>query len=106
MKKFVRQERANTQTGNFHRALSTIMKGFGFRHPQTSDDASEDIAGSLAQSRTPARRVVSVLLVAVLLACAEREISGAANGSLLSLFTGQVGDGQHHLLSILLNYTR
>jgi hypothetical protein len=82
------------------------MKGFGFHHPQTSDDATEDIAGSLGEPRTPVKRVVSVLLVAVQLACAEREISGAANGSLLSFFTGQVGDGQHRPLSIPRNYTR
>ena len=53
--------------------------------------------------RASARRVATVLLVAALLACIEREISGATDGSLLAVFAGYVGGDLHHLVSILLN---
>uniref|UniRef100_UPI003F500FE7 hypothetical protein n=1 Tax=Caballeronia sp. LjRoot34 TaxID=3342325 RepID=UPI003F500FE7 len=49
------------------------------------------------------RRVATVLLLAALLACIEREIAGATDGSLLAIFTGYVGGDLHHLVSILLN---
>lgn len=47
----------------------------------------------------------AVLLVAAILACIEREISGSTDGALLSVFRTHVGSGLHHLVSILLNRT-
>jgi hypothetical protein len=79
------------------------MKGFGYRPHRTLDEATGNAAMPSDPHRESARRIATVLLVAALLACIERELSGTADGSLLAVFTGYVGGDLRHLMSILLN---
>lgn len=83
--------------------LTTAMKGFGYRLHRTHDEATGNAANPSDPHRASVRRVGTVLLVAALVACIEREISGTTNGSLLAVFTGYVGADLHHLVSLLLN---
>jgi hypothetical protein len=79
------------------------MKGFGYRLHRTHDEATGNATISSDPHRVSVRRVGSVLLVAALIACIEREVSGATDGSLLAIFTGHVGGDLHHLVSLLFN---
>jgi hypothetical protein len=53
--------------------------------------------------RVSVKQAVTVLLVGAVLACIHREISGASDGSLVSIITGYGGGTLHHLGSILFN---
>jgi len=81
----------------------TIMKGFGYLAHRPSDEATEDATAPSDQHRKSLKRVGSVLLVAAILACIHREISGAIDGSLLSVVTSYANGALHHVASVLLN---
>ncbi len=83
--------------------VSIIMKGFGYHPHRTLDEATQDSAAPSDLPRVSARRAATVLLVGAILACLHREISGSADGSLLSAVTAYAGGTLHHLASILLN---
>ncbi|MGF7136487.1 hypothetical protein P3T40_007999 [Paraburkholderia sp. EB58] len=81
----------------------TIMKGFGYHPHRTLDEATEDAAASSDPRRVSVKQVATVLLVGAALACIHREISGASDGSLVSIITGYARGTLHHLASLLLN---
>jgi hypothetical protein len=83
--------------------LQTIMKGLGFHLHRTLHDASENADAPSDPRRVSVKQVVTVLLVGAVLACIHREISGASDGSLVSIITGYGGGTLHHLGSILFN---
>jgi hypothetical protein len=102
-KKLVRHRRTIAETHTIQIDLPTTMKVFGYRPHRTLDEATGNAAVPSDPHRASARRVAIVLLVAALLACMEREISGRTDGSLLAVFAGYVGGDLRHLVSILLN---
>ena len=81
----------------------TIMKGFGYHPHRTLDDASDNTEAPSDPRRVSVKQVAVVLLVGAVLACIHREISGASDGSLVSIVTGYAGGTLHHLASILFN---
>ncbi len=83
--------------------LPTIMKGFGYLAHRTADEATENATVPSGQDRVSVKRLATMLLVAAILPCIHREISGTSDGSLLSVFTGYAGDTVCHLVSALLN---
>lgn len=103
-KKLVRRRRTIAETNNVQiDPLTTAMKGFGYRLHRTLDEANGNALTPSDPHRVSVRRAGTVLLVAALIACIEREISGATNGSLLAIFTGYIGGDLHHLVSLLFN---
>jgi|HubBroStandDraft_5_1064220.scaffolds.fasta_scaffold599765_1 hypothetical protein len=81
----------------------TIMKGFGYHPHRTLDETTEDAAVASDSHRVSVKQVAAVLVVGAVLACIHREISGASDGSLVSIVTGYAGGTLHHLASILFN---
>ncbi|MFM0204098.1 hypothetical protein PQR53_30105 [Paraburkholderia fungorum] len=79
-----------------------IMKGFGNLARRSLDDATENASLPSDLHRGSVKRVGSVLLVAGILACIHREISGASDGSLFSIMTAYASGTLHHLVSVLL----
>jgi hypothetical protein len=101
VKKLVRTGGLIADTRDVQIDLTTIMKGFGYHPHRTLDEATEDAPAPSDRPRVSVKQVVSVLLVGAVLAVLHREISGAADGSLLSVLTGYAGSALHHLTSIL-----
>jgi hypothetical protein len=81
------------------------MKGSGYHPPRTLGQTDGHAAVPSDVRRMSIKSGTAVLLVAAILACIEREISGSTDGALLSVFRTHVGSGLHHLVSILLNRT-
>ena len=77
------------------------MKGIGYHPHSALDDATESTTTRSDPHRVSVRQVSTVLLVAAVLACLHREISGTVDGSLLSVFTGYAGGVLQHFVSIL-----
>jgi hypothetical protein len=80
------------------------MKGFGYHPHRTLDDASENAEAPSDPRRVSLKQVATVLLVGAVLACIHREISGASDGSLVSIVTAYARGTLHHLASLLLNH--
>ncbi|ABE34536.1 hypothetical protein [Paraburkholderia xenovorans] len=77
--------------------LPATMKEFGYLAHRNSDEATKHAAVPLASRYEALKRVGSVLLVAVILACIHREISGANDGSLLCAVSAYVNGRGHEL---------
>lgn len=104
-KKLVRLARMIADTRQIAIDLRTIMKGFGYHPLRTLDEADGHAALPSELRRVSIKSGAAVLLVAAILACIEREISGSTDGPLLSVFRTHVDSGLHHLVSTLLNRT-
>jgi hypothetical protein len=77
------------------------MKILGYRPPQRFDRAAENTSAPSQRSRSRASGVLAMMLVVLILACAEREILGASHGSLTSMVSGSVVGALHHLMATL-----
>jgi hypothetical protein len=104
-KKLVRPDRMIADTRQIEIDLRTIMKGFGYHPLRTLDETDEHASAPSDPRRGSIKGSVAVLLVAVILACIEREISGSTDGTLLSIFREHIDRDLHHFVSILLNST-
>jgi hypothetical protein len=79
------------------------MKLFGYRPPQRFDHATENTSVPTHRSRSRAPGMIAMMLVVLLLACAEREILGASPGSLTAMIGGSVVAALHHLMANLVH---
>ena len=79
------------------------MKGIEHHPERTLNEARGKAIASPGLYWVSVKQVVTVLLVAAILACVEREISGPTDGALLSAFTAYPGGYLHRLVSILLH---
>jgi hypothetical protein len=79
------------------------MKEFGYHPRRTLDEASGNDAAPSELERASIKGVAAVLLAGAILACIEREIAGATDGSLLSVITAYAGGALHHVVSLVLD---
>ncbi|RKP57576.1 hypothetical protein [Pararobbsia silviterrae] len=76
------------------------MKVSGYRESPRFDDAADPASGAAPRASASVTRVVAVLLIAVVLACVEREMHGVTHGSLTSAVSGAFGEVVRHLTSV------
>ena len=76
------------------------MKVFSNRQHRRFDRTTEQVPLSSHRFRSPTSRLVAMVLIALILACVEREILGVDHGSLTSMIMDWIADARHYLAAI------